>query len=82
MPNQTYRGPLWYSRAGVQVQAIDLAARNRRSDRKHKSASGALGCRPAKRKGAWYGIPAPATAAGLLFVGCILGGILALAMTA
>ena len=82
MSRETFGGLLWNSRAGVLVQAMDMATHTDRSDRKHKSGAGTFRSRETRFNGAWYGLPVPVAAAGMVFIGCILGAALVLTLTA
>lgn len=60
--------------AGAYMSAMNAAHDSDRLARMHESASG--GSRQKKFHGAWYSLPVRVAAAGMVFVGCILGAAL------
>lgn len=75
MSNETFRGLLWSSPAGVVAQAMELAAR---SDHRHHVEGGPARS-GAKFAGVWSNLPMLAAATGLLFLGFVLGTTLVVA---
>ena len=76
MSNEIFGGLLWCNRAGAFVQALDLAARSDRSNRKHQIEDGVIRSREEKFGGEGFSLPIPVAAAGLTFLGFVLGATL------
>lgn len=76
MSQEIFGSLLWNSRAGVAAQALDLA---RDRDRAHSSRESATGGRHGEASaagGPGNGLPRPLAAAGLVFLGFVLGSML------
>ncbi|MDX1425724.1 MAG: hypothetical protein R3322_21450 [Kiloniellales bacterium] len=76
MSQEIFESLLWNSRAGVAVRALDLA---RDSDRAHPRRESATGGRHGEASAAGergIGLPRPLAAAGLVFLGFVLGSML------
>jgi hypothetical protein len=73
MSNETFGGLVWNSPAGVLAQTVELTAHRDPSKHSDQTEASATGSRETKLGSEWFRIPMPAAAAGLVFLGFILG---------
>lgn len=76
MSHETYGSLLWSSRAGVAAQALDLARDSDRAHPRRESGTGGRHADPSAAGQPGVGLPRPLAAAGLVFLGFVLGSML------
>jgi hypothetical protein len=73
MSKETFDGLIWSSPAGVCAQVLELAARSDQPTSKHQIEAKAVRHRRAKVVDERYNPPMSVAAAGLVFLGLVLG---------
>lgn len=73
MSKETLCSLIWSSPAGVWARAVELAARSEQPNRRHPIEVGADRSHRARFGDPFYNLPMPTAAAGLVFIGFVLG---------